>query len=239
MTPSNRLAKEKMRLFEALAAYANIGDTPAEWKRFRLMYADFFPQELGQWMYEGAEEWHSLPEAVRRYLPPLLWYRNRLRSVWASTDQHGYSLAILLGFEREAEKIAADHRGEIGYEGLLSRALSVPGRTLADLSDGRVKGLPQGNAVINGVTGQIQWEFGCTLQQAIYELMQERWRTKICPQCGKFFVAMKTAQKLCSVRCSDETKRGRALTWWNDKGIERRAKTKKRKQAKRKERKPR
>ncbi len=233
MLPSNRLAKEKLRLLEALAAYANMGDTPATWKRFRLMYPDFFGEELGAWMYDFADKWH-LAGGGNAGLPlsPLLWYRNRLRSVWARTDQHGYNLAILLGFEQEAEGIADEHRGEISYEAF-TRSLLVPGRGLHDgLDVGKVKGLPQGRAVIDGVTGQIRWEFGCNLQEAIYELMQERWRTKICPSCGKFFVAMKTAQKLCSQRCSDETKRERALDWWNEKGTERRARARQSKKAK-------
>src|ERR1039457_3363785 len=191
MIPSKRLAKDKLRLFEALAAYVNMKDTPAEWQRFRLMYPEFFPQELSAWMYQLAEEWHKFSAEIKSTLPPLLWYRNRLRSIWARTDQHGYSLAVLLGFEKEAQAIAEGHRGEIGFEGFY-RTARVPGRTLFDQFDvGKVKGLPQGSTAINGVTGQIRWEFGCKLQQAIYELMQERWRAKICPTCGKYFVAMK------------------------------------------------
>lgn len=225
MTPSKRLAKDKLGLFEALAAYANMKDTPAEWQRFRLMCLDFFPQELGAWMYAGAEEWHKQPPGLKHLLPPMLWYRNRLRSVWGRTDQHGYSLAILLGFNRQARAIADAHRGEIGHEPLV-RTLLIPGQTVSMSLSEEATGLPEGNAIVDGVTGQIRWEFGCKLQQAIYELMQERWRTKICPTCNKYFVAMKTAQKLCSVRCSDDAKRERARTWWNEEGNERRSKAK-------------
>lgn len=226
MTPSNRLAKEKLRLFEALAAYANMGDTPAEWKKFDLKYPDFFPQDLARWMYGLAEDWHKFPAGpARNALPPLLWYRNRLRSVWGRTDQHGYNLALLLGFEEEAEKILSEHRGEIGFESHF-RSSVVPGRTIVEMLDDKVKGLPKGKAAINGVTGQIRWEFGCTLQHAVYELMQERWRAKICPACGRFFVAMKTAQKSCSLGCSGDAKRERALSWWHEKGSERRSEAK-------------
>lgn len=91
-------------------------------------------------------------------------------------------------------------------------------------------GLPQGRPVINGVTGEIHWDFGCTIQQAVYELMHERWRAKICPMCGKFFVAMKTAHKFCSPRCSGEEKRKRALKYWNDTGSKLRSEAKARKQ---------
>lgn len=229
MKVAKRLAKEKARMFEALAAFANMGDTPEDWNRFRLMCPDFFPvisgfkskgfENLDAWMYASAEDWHkSLAEypQFRRALPPLLWYRNRLRAVWARNDTHGYGLAILYGFEREAKRIAAEHPSEVAWE-LMARPLMVPGQSLIPTEQGS-EGLPQGKPVINGVTGEIHWEFGCTIQQAVYELMQERWRARICPMCGKLFIAMKTAQKLCSVRCSGDAKRERALTYWNETG---------------------
>lgn len=237
MKVSKRLA-DKMRSFEALAAYANMGDHPEEWKRFRLMYPDFFPlnegfrrpgfENLDNWMYAFAEEWHrdftDLPAGVT-LLPPLLWYRNRLRAVWARNDQHGYCLAILLGFENEAKKIAAGHPGEVSFE-LMARPLAIPGLSPKEAVKDNSAGLPQGRPAINGVTGAITWEFGCEIQTAVYELMQERWRAKICPLCGKYFVAMKTAQKVCSAACAGDAARKRALTWWNQTGKKRRARTK-------------
>lgn len=210
-----------------------MSDEPADWQKFRLQYPGFFPPtspsfnlpghgDLTEWMYALADEWHKFPtEQKQRILPPLLWYRNRLRSVWAKTDRHGYSLAILLGFDSEAKVIAAQHPGETGCESLYRTAL-VPGRNASDSLNCATGGLPQGKPVVNGITGQIQWAFGSNLQSAVYQLMQERWRAKICPQCEKYFVAMKTAQKVCSPQCSIETKRERARTWWTETGSERR-----------------
>jgi hypothetical protein len=237
MRVSNRQASDKARMFEALAAYANMGDSPEDWKRFRLMYPDFFPspsssfkwpgfRDLTEWMYTFAEDWWKdladLPPE-RRPLPPLLWYRNRLRAVWSRNDQHGYGLAILLGFEREAKNIAKEHPGEIYYDLLVSPVL-VPGQPLDPSKQNADGGLPQGRPLINGVTGEIRWEFGCALQQGVYDLMQNRWRAKVCPNCGRFFIAAKTAQKVCSVRCSDDVKRERALAYWNETGSKMRAK---------------
>ena len=83
----NRLAKEKLNLFEDLAAYANMGDDPEDWKRFRRMCLDFFPittgfkyagfENLDNWMYAYAEEWHKdlaelPPEAMGQWVTPLL-----------------------------------------------------------------------------------------------------------------------------------------------------------------------
>jgi hypothetical protein len=231
MRVSKSQASDKPRMFESLAAYANMGDKPEAWRKFRLMYPDFFPstpssfewpgfRDLTEWMYSFAENWwKDLAEipAVRRPLPPLLWYRNRLRSVWAMNDQHGYGLAILLGFEQEAKNIAKEHPGEIHFDMLVS-PMAVPGQPINPSNHTTDGGLPRGRPVINGVTGEITWEFGCGLQQAVYELMRNRWRARVCPKCGRFFVTAKTAQKLCSVRCSDIAKRERALAYWNETG---------------------
>jgi hypothetical protein len=238
MKVSNRLARDsKEAMVEALAAYANMGDTPADWKKFRLMYPDFFPmvpgwkqkegfQDLDTWMYDFAERWHrdfsDLPPD-RLPLPPLLWYRNRLRTVWAKIDRRGYSLAVLLGFEDEAQRIGKEHPTEVIVEPRVQPSL-VPGKSLVE----RFDVFPQGKPIISGFTGElrweIRWEFGCLFQQALYELMLQPWRAKICPKCGRFFVALKSAQTFCSVSCSDDAKRERALNWWNEKGSKRRSK---------------
>jgi hypothetical protein len=246
MTAVKRLAGEKLKMFEALAAYANMGSTPADWKKFRLMYPDFFPnipeesanaspprwssrfKDLTEWMYGYAEECF---EAEKRapasspsefclppLLPPLLWYRNRLRSVWANNDQHAYSLAVLLGFEEEARRIESENWDDIDSEPTM-RPGDIPGQRHP-----HSMGLPQGRPLLNGVSGEIRWEFGCDLQRGVYELMKERWRAKICTICGRYFIAMKTAQKMCSGQCSGEAARDRALTWWNEQGKKRREK---------------
>ena len=56
------------------------------------------------------------------------------------------------------------------------------------------------------------------LQQAVYELMQCRWRAKVCPICGKYFIAAKTATQYCSTKCTTEAKNRRSLNWWTRKG---------------------
>lgn len=237
MRVSKHQAEEKEGMFEALAAYANMGDEPEDWNRFRIMYPNFFPtasssmqwpgfRDLTEWMYTFAENWArdfaDLPPE-RRPIPPLLWYRNRLRAVWARNDQHGYGLAILFGIEPEARNIAKKYPSETYYDMLLSPSL-VPGQSVDSTKRDTDGGLPPGRPVINGVTGEIAWKFGCEFQQSVYELMQNRWRAKVCPKCGRFFVAAKTAQKTCSAMCSNDVKRQRALAYWNQTGSKRRAK---------------
>lgn len=263
MKHAKRLARrEREPLFEVLAAFANMGDTPAEWRKFRLKNPNFFPatraghappgfRSLDEWFYTFSEEWaRDFADSPIPLLPPLLWYRNRLRNVWARKDPHGYNLAVLLGREQEAKQIAKQHP-DIQAEGIV-RPLMIPGQMvtaalaqdashglpathavaqlltgtgLARLSeDSALQGLPVGELVINGKAGTLTWQFGCDLQRGLYELMQERWRAKTCAQCGRYFVADKTARIVCSTACSGERRSGQKLKWWNRKGKEWRAK---------------
>ena len=76
-------------------------------------------------------------------------------------------------------------------------------------------GLPYGTPVVDGNTGTITWSFGSLFQRALYDLMQDRWRAMVCPNCGRYFVADKTAQRYCSSECYLEKKGMKALDYWN------------------------
>jgi hypothetical protein len=50
MKIANRKAKDDRESgLNALEAYANMGVTPEDWKRFRLKYPEFFPKNLSEW----------------------------------------------------------------------------------------------------------------------------------------------------------------------------------------------
>ena len=241
MKVSNRQAREqRLQAFEALAAFANMGDTPEEWRKFRTLWPNFFPtaasgwdkpgfQSLSDWLYTFSEEWNKecadLSSAERPQLNvlqvPLLWYRDRLRAVWASNDPTGANLCVLYGLEKQARDL-----GDIGLFPLV-RPFLIPGQPVNPSKRETMGGLPQGTPVVNGVTGEITWKFGCDLQQSVYELMRCRWRAKICPECGRYYVADQTAQKHCSIPCSVKATRKRSLEHWNREGRARRAQQKK------------
>src|SRR5271157_1143372 len=101
MKVSNRqAAKDRSGQFEALAAFANMGDTPNEWQKFKLKYPRFFPDEMP---FERAELWlNQTLEPFRPYTTTrLLLHRDHLRRVWAKNDQEGESLTVLYGLERK------------------------------------------------------------------------------------------------------------------------------------------
>jgi hypothetical protein len=231
-----RLANRKAQFareagLSALESFANLGETPEDWKRFRLKWPDFFPALLTEWFYKFAESWaaqfHDYPEVKQFLKPPLLFYRDGLRRVWIGKDQKGIFLKLLLGFEQDVK-----NEIELGMSGLyLPSAFYthegkrktklgsfIPGQPPDESKQTTVAGLPPGKPVVNGITGAITWEFGCTLQQSVYELMQQRWRAMVCPECPKFFLADKTRQIYCSSVCFGNMKRKRALDYWNRKG---------------------
>ena len=223
-----------MEGFEALAAFANMGETPEELRNFRLQWPKFFStdpftakpgfQDLSDWLYTFAAEW--LQEYLEgRVKPPLYWYRDCLRAVWAHNDPTGANLCVLLGFEKEGYEKQFVNAVDV------IRPLAIPGQ---DLLGRETHGLPRGTPVVNGVTGDITWKFGCYLQQAVYALMQCRWRAKICPECGRYFAADKSAQTFCSTRCAGEMKRKRSMDWWNREGQGRRASNVRKARARRK-----
>jgi hypothetical protein len=224
MKPSNRQAGERRGgQLEALAAYANMGDKPEDWRRFRLKFPTFFPvtpfgwtrpgfSTLTDWLYSAAEEWAKVYAPLDAAMStPLLWYRDLLRCVWAGTDQSGGGLYVLYGYEKLARS-----RG-LPVTSSVVRPLLIPGESTNPLEQ-QTSGLPQGEPLINGVTGALTWKFGCEFQQSVYELMQCRWKARICPECGRYFIAGKSAQSFCSPRCSGDAKRKRALDYWNREG---------------------
>ena len=242
MKIANRKAKDDRESgLNALEAYANMGVTPENWKRFHLKFPEFFPKNLSEWFYSFAELWAwRYDNDFKAWLkPPLLFYRDRLQSVWALDDPEGVCLKLLLGFEKELGRrnfsgklLLPAKFGDKRGRGLPDIVADIPGQPVDREMQTTYAGLPPGKPIVDGVTGAITWKFGCTLQQSVYELMQQRWRAMVCPECGKFFLADKTRQTYCSSVCFGEMKRKRALDYWNRVGRaerDRRVKEKRRK----------
>ncbi|HTC95711.1 MAG TPA: hypothetical protein VK699_19875 [Terriglobales bacterium] len=227
MKVSNRKARQERELqLNSLEAFANLGEETGDWKRFQLKFPHFFPQGLSNWFYEMADDWAKIraevPESLEPSKPSLLWYRDRLRAVWTNNDPNGINLSILLGFEEEAREAArTQFPADPSIPAPVILPLLIRGKSLAQ-SQETIGGLPRGKPRVNGLTGAIEWEFGCELQQAVYELMPNRWRARVCPECGKYFIADKTAQTYCSLQCYGEMKRKRSLDYWRREGNKKR-----------------
>ena len=209
----------------ALTSFANIGETPKDWEKFRTKTPKFFEvgdqdrtsgvvASFSEWLYGGAEEWAKHHSDMKvQVFPPLLRYRDLLRMVWASNDPDGVCLATLYGMKREVDTTSPIKTSVV-------RPLSISGTPLipAAQPEDETHGLLPGEPTVNGVSGEITWKFRSEFQQSLYDLMRSRWRAKICPACGRYFVAEKTAQAFCSEGCSHAVKLQRALEYWITKG---------------------
>jgi len=259
-----KATKEWLWELQALADFANLGDSFDDLQLFRKNKRRFFPDDLTKWIYRNAEFWmtfSNLPEKrpdnyreiFRRVLPaadspmttqawadmarelrgelrscrpPLLWYRALLRAVWRREDPDGSCLRHLLGFDADRIPFPGEEDTELEPLSLFMwkehpekkpEPITINGIThhIRQKETETIAGLPYGTPVVDGNTGIITWSFGCPLQRAVYELMQDRWRAMVCPNCGKYFVADKTAQRYCSPECYREKKGMKALDYWN------------------------
>ncbi len=174
----NRQAAEERNLkFEGLAAFANMGDTPEEWRSFRLKHPQFFPDSpfyeslsstpitITEWLHQTAENWFSASMLARVEIPALLWYRNHLRAAWSGLDRTGSSLCVLYGFEKG---LSFDSRPVLFG---LERRQTVEDQFY--LGQPPTSVLPQGEPFVDGASRQITWKFGCEFQQSVFELMKD------------------------------------------------------------------
>ena len=212
-----------MKHFRPLEAFANLVDDPNTWTSFRASWPDFFPPSV----LHAADSLVRLRQYRHRQAArdpeersPLTFYRDCVRLVWTLNDPAGIALMYLLGFNSEAAEARA--AGGQGSDFFVIKPQTVPGQAMTPDEQEKLA-LPPGRPVVNGVTGAIDWRFGCALQGAVYELMQERWRALVCPVCGRLFVATKTAAKYCSDRCANTMKKKRALDYFHRAGAARRA----------------
>lgn len=194
--------RERKRRFRALDLFVNMGDGLEDWKVFRTLNPGFLPDIA----YVGASHLTSL-EGKAEKKPMIYWYRDALRKVWRYMDPDGVYLDALLGLEWDI-RLFQDWDESIAGAGTLGR--SVPHA--------------------NWHTGEIVIEFKTEFQTALFALMRDHWRAKVCPECGQYFIADKTAQSYCSPACYAEMKRKYALNYWRAKGSARRARKRRKKQ---------
>jgi hypothetical protein len=189
---------------KTLEAFANLKESEEEWRSFFQKHLEFFadrescPRDAREgWPRSEEESSKRLPSEFEMYV----WYQHLLRSVWASNDPEGRSLSYLFRVE-----VAANSE-KTGFEDFVFYFVTPP-----------KPALPKGKPVVDGITGKIQWEFSTEFQQSLYELMQVRWRAKVCRECGKYFIAKKTAQTLCSEKCARTAQLKRSREYWDKEG---------------------
>jgi hypothetical protein len=86
-------------------------------------------------------------------------------------------------------------------------------------------------------SGKFEYVSSKDFRRAVYLLLSESWRAKVCRKCGTYFVADKGAQVFCSTACSNQSKTEIGRRYWHEKGAllrerrEKAARSKKRKRS--------
>lgn len=205
---------------EALAAYVNLKRWPADWEQFcrrypgfltrpegKLIIAPGFRQRLkpGRTVFVGDEQIaviDVLGEAISTAIEvraPLDECQRILRAFWERPDERLDEALTLLG-------------------------LSPP---MEEGADGRVRlrlpaSLPSGTPSVDEKTGKLVWEFRSHLQAAVWDLIQEPWRAKVCRVCNRYYVADAQGQIYCSINCRSASKAQRSLDFYYRVGQKRR-----------------
>lgn len=196
-------------LFAGLEAFANLGNSLEEYQAFISAHPTFWPVELRNKENEALGWGHDEDSHVLT-----ITFRDYLRRVWRGEQSahYGQVLKILLGLEVETagEDLNADHY----YAASLTFVeKSHPGYRHA---------LPV--IIVDWALGEFSYEPLNDFQRAVYALWRESWRARICPECGRAFIAAKPPQLYCSPTCSTAARRKRDLALWRATGDARRRK---------------
>jgi hypothetical protein len=223
--PNELAGKEKGRLLQGLASFANLEDSIKEYRIFAKEWPTFWPVEIIDSEDDNFLKW---PDSGHKMA---LLFRDCLRRLWRSDPmwREDESLPLLMGtsdwFLGYTDQQVVDNlHGESSQDSQsLLHPWSAWGRPLKEL----LKIHP--GALFFGASLRPSWKAGDFIyrpanefQCAVYLLFKEKWRARVCALCGKYFVADKPPQLYCSTKCYGAAKRKRDLVWWKREGAKNR-----------------
>ena len=213
----NRLAEtEKPRLYRALEAFANVGDSTEEFFKFGVDWPSFYPAPIGE--LEEVEIAKQGRLVTYRWIPQAAAlfraYRRLLNRVWERDRRSRSYVGVLLGTDHQFLKIAEE--GGLGHgeptdwfcSGWHELKTAYP-----DAQYGTMTPLAPSWSL-----GEFLYGPQNDFQTTLFGLFRESWRAKICSQCERYFIAGRPAQMYCSLSCTGEIKRRRNLDWWRKEG---------------------
>jgi hypothetical protein len=193
-------SSSETRVLYALARFANCGDGLDEYERLATEMPDFWPAEVRD---AGGRSLAWRPGAHRIFLA----FRDAVRRVWtheAAAKRDGVP-GFLLGLAKQEYAAKASPA--------FARAIDALGADVhfhagvcADLSTLRLVYTPE-----------------TKFTAAVWALLQQPWRSRVCPECQKFYVARKLAQKYCGDECQHEARKRQFREAWARSGSKRRA----------------
>jgi hypothetical protein len=220
---SNRRATlDREALFSALELFVNTGDSVRDLQVFRSQHRDFFRARF----YDASEELANAGKDTYFH-----WYKRTVRTVWEGRDAGNTRLRILLGIRqvhdadpgprelRARRRPLGDfEKEEQEYQDILDDDLfrqygPEPNAHLVKIGADMIC-----DVIPDWWSGALQYDCEVHFQLALYELMRESWRARVCPICRRYMIAEKPANFYCSVECAGAAKRKRDLEYWRAEG---------------------
>lgn len=212
--------------FQGLEDFVNVGDGVENYRALGRNWSTLWPLPLEDG--EGKDlSWSDDAHGL------FIYFRNILRRLWARDPRvmrNGFHLHLVFGTISWAE--IQEFLGESSSSDPNLDFAITPLRNLFPklrLRVTRSGALPLAIFWPDWQSGVIRYASQTEFQRAVWLLFQESWRTKICPQCSRYFIAQKSAQMYCCSDCSRAAHQESSLRWWREKGLQRRASTKEKK----------
>jgi hypothetical protein len=221
---SKRAPENEESLVNALDGFVNLGDSLDEYKKFGSDYSKFFPLRVVDGFTPKNLAWDPACHLLA------LYYRDYLRALWRGQYRNG-TLTVLLdltpSFSFVAQLWLATTKGDLKLASLpattqipgfhdVKRASEALAAIRAAYPYASIEAPP--GIQPDAATGTLKYEPANDFQAAVYILFRAIWKAKICPQCGRYFVAGKQAQLYCSVQCHASVNRERDRQFWKRKG---------------------
>lgn len=117
------------------------------------------------------------------------------------------------------KKLAAIWRGQHEQDWALPALLDIAFNIRFDVSSkGNEEKEPYARLSINWKTGLFQYRSDVRFHQALWLLLRQSWRAKVCAHCSACFLARRSAQRYCCTDCSELAERELKLRWWRKHG---------------------
>lgn len=213
---NERAKQDRESLFAALELFANCGDTVSDLRSFRLQHPQFFPQEF----YEQSEQLARAGKHDNYFN----WLKRLLRSVWEGRDPKGRRLAVLLGIKdvSYAGFPGGDFQAEVTEHLAIFSELARLWEKQPSEYDLAANLLFPAHVIPDWRWSEFRYEPTVDFQDAVYALMKESWRARVCRIDQRYMIAAKAANIYCSTKCTGMARRKRDLGHWRSKGKARR-----------------
>ena len=185
---NRRALPDRDALFAALEPFVNCGDSAADLHRFRQQNSNLFPSDF----YDQSERLAKAGKPDNFFS----WMKRQLRSVWKGRDPAGTRLEVLLGMRSVNYYgfAGGDFAAEVNeHLAILKELIHLCGTVTEEDVKFAANLMFPAHIRADWLGSGLQYEPAIDFQQAVYALMRESWRARVCPMCARYLIAAKPA----------------------------------------------